>query len=64
MTDKQLKRANEIKSDLRNLEWLKGEFSKGGIVQFNMNPLQMIKSDLIDVVEGKIAQLRAEYKSL
>ena len=64
MTDKQFKRANEIRADLRNLEWLKGEFAKNTIVQFNMKAVEMIKNDLIDVIESKIAQLQAEYKKL
>lgn len=64
MTDKQFKKAQEIKYLIQNLEWLVRVFKRERIVQFNMEPIKMIKDDLIDVVESHIAQLKAEYKSL
>ncbi len=64
MTEKQYKRANEIKAALSSLRLLKNSLDKRTVTidfAFFENNL---REHFIDDVEGEIAKLEAEYKKL
>ena len=64
MTDKQFDRANEIQRLLKSLELLKSQLEEKPLVRFYVSDFKEIKNDLIDLIEGKISQLKAEYERL
>ena len=64
MTDKQFERASEIKQLLKSLENLKSQIEENPRVNFYMGDFKEIKNDLIDLIEGKMSKLKAEYERL
>ncbi|MEE1139570.1 MAG: hypothetical protein U0M02_13925 [Acutalibacteraceae bacterium] len=63
MTDKRLKRANDIKTELSKLRLLKDSLNKR-VVTIDLAFFENLREPFIDVIEGKIAELEAEFKKL
>lgn len=64
MTDKQLERANEIKAELLRLNQLKKGLQNNIHLTINFEFYKDLREPFVDVVEGKIAELKAEYEKL
>ena len=63
MTDKRLKRANDIKTELSKLRLLKDSLNKR-VVTIDFAFFENLRNPFIDVIEGKIAEKEAEFKKL
>ena len=63
MTDKKLKKANDIKTELSKLRILKDSLNKR-VVTIDFAFFDNLRNPFIDVIEGKIAELEAEFKKM
>lgn len=64
MTDKQLERGNEIKAELLGLNQLKRGLQSNIRLTINFEFYKGLREPFVDIVEGKIAELKAEYEKL
>lgn len=64
MTERKHKKADEIRQQIRELEYIKEQFAKERIINFIIKPVEFLRNDLIDVVERNITKLKSEYERL
>lgn len=63
MTDKQFKKANEIKKQIKTCENILG-WQGVKTVEFANNRCEFMRNELFDVVKKKKAELEREYSEL
>lgn len=64
MTDKQYERAQKIRADISELEFLRKETKKAIHISINLSSLEMLRKPFEKMVGEEIDKLKAEYESL